>query len=639
MESSFKSIHASLDGDIANAIMNWEYAPLRNLTDIETIEKVPLDQRIQRWDFALNLLDGCKLNPNKTAIFATDGGNLDGPVFSWKFSELQTQSIRIANLLRSIRLQHNDPVAIVSPTVPSLFATFIGGFLAARPFPINWMYDSLAIYDLIKQADVKAVIAFGPTTNFSIWENVTNALSKFKDPPKLFSVHDPFTSAHSHDLLTAAKAFNGNHLEFDRAVAQRSDIACYVHSGGTTGHPKIVKILHGGMVYRQWAANQGLAFTPNDVVLSDTPLFHIGGLLVRGLVSTADGQTTVIPSLFGARDKRYIENYWRYIERFGITQISGVPTTLSVLAKQPPKGEDISSLRPFFATGSTAMAVSIQERILKSTGCNTLQSYGLTENTSHAALDPRDGQFRRGFSGLRIPYTQLIIAKMSKDGESIVRECQTNEVGMVVVRGPGVSGGYLDPQHNKGVFLNDGLLVTGDLGCLDEDGFIRISGRQKDIIIRGGHNIEPQVIEDALMLSPGVALAAAVGKPDAHAGELPIAYVQLHPSVTLTENELLEFASTHIHERVAIPKEIIFLDQIPLTSVGKPQKHLLQIDSAKRAFTQALNSVKGHWTLNVDYMGGGLMVNVTLGSADSGVKMEIDKILGAYAVRYEILTS
>ena len=137
----------------------------------------------------------------------------------------------------------------------------------------------------------------------------------------------------------------------------------------------IVKILHGGMVFRHWAANNGLAFTRDDVVLSDTPLFHIGGLLVRGLVNTANGNTAVIPSIFGARDKNYIANYWRYIERFGITQVSGVPTTLSVLAKNPPTTENISTLRPYFATGSTAMAPAVQDRVSEVTGAQVLQSF------------------------------------------------------------------------------------------------------------------------------------------------------------------------------------------------------------------------------------------------------------------------
>jgi fatty-acyl-CoA synthase len=498
------------------------------------------------------------------------------------------------------------------------------------------MLDASALRDLIVQSRAKIVVALGPTSGFDVWERVEEAVSPLLSNVCVMTVHDPFGVAHPHDLLTQAGMFPGDRLTFDRPTAQRDSVACYVHSGGTTGHPKIVKILHGGMVFRQWAASLGLAFTPNDVVLSDTPLFHIGGLLVRGLVSTADGHTTIIPSMHGARDKNYIANYWRYVERFGITQISGVPTTLSVLAKQPPTTEDISTLRPFFATGSTAMAPTIQDRIAEITGARTLQSYGLTENTSHATLDPRDGEIRRGCSGIRVPYVRVRIVSMDEQGK-ILRDCAVNEVGMVLLTGPGIAGGYLDEAHNAGVFLPDGYLVTGDLGSLDEDGYIRISGRKKDLIIRGGHNIEPRLIEDALMQSPAVALAAAVGKPDAHAGELPVAYVQLQPGAQISEQALLEFATAHIPERPAVPKEIVFLDRIPLTAVGKPQKHLLQLDAAERVFKDVLQSVSGEWDLKVETSGGGLLVNVRILQGGEAARSQVDAILGAFALRYQVV--
>ncbi|WP_145925273.1 AMP-binding protein [Bordetella sp. H567] len=645
------------------------YAPLRTLADILEIEKTPLDQRITRWDFALNLLDGCRHKPARAAIHATHNGNIDGALVTWSFADLERHSLRIANLLRASGIGAQDPVAIVSPTVPALFATFIGGLLAARPFPINWMLDAHALADLIGRSGAKAVIALGPTPGFSIWENVSAALALLADraghgageaaadtattanatndkdpaamaalprPPRLFTLHDPFASPHDHDLLTAAAAHAGDRLEFPRETATRATIACYVHSGGTTGHPKIVKVTHGGMVFRQWAANFCLAFTPDDVVLSDTPLFHIGGLLVRGLVSTADGHTTVIPSMHGARDKDYIANYWRYVERFGVTQISGVPTTLSVLAKQPPATEDISSLRPYFATGSTAMAPVVQERIEAITGARTLQTYGLTENTSHVTVDPRDGEIRRGYSGLRVPYTTVRIAQVDKDGE-ILRDCATGEIGMVLVRSPGVAAGYLDPAQNRGVFRPDGFLVTGDLGCVDGDGYLRISGRQKDLIIRGGHNIEPGIIENALVQAPGVALAAAVGKPDAYAGELPVAYVELQPGAQVTAEELLRFAAERIPERPAVPKEIILVDKLPLTAVGKPIKHLLQLDAAKRVFNEVLRPVACEWELEVVNTGGsGLKVSVALKDATSEARRQTEEILSAFSVPYSI---
>ncbi len=624
------------DTNRPSGILQQHYPPLRTLADVQAVEQVPLEQRITRWDFALNLLDGCRQAPQRAALHVTNNGDLDGPHITWSFADLEHRSIQIANLLRASGVGQDDAVAIVSPSVPGLFATMIGGLLAARPFPINWMLEAPALADLIRLSGAKVIIALGETPGFVVQANVKTALTLLENSPRLFTLHDPFAPPHADDLLQAAAAHPQDRLSFERPTAQRRAVACYVHSGGTTGHPKIVKILHGGMVYRQWAANHCLAFTPDDVVLSDTPLFHIGGLLVRGLVSTADGHTTIVPSMHGARDKRYLSNYWRYVERFGITQISGVPTTLSVLAKNPPTTENISTLRPYFATGSTAMAPAVQSRILEITGARVLQSYGLTENTSHVSLDPRDGVIRKGYSGLRVAYQQVRICEMAPDGR-VKRECAPGDDGMVLVGGPGISGGYLDPAQNQGTYLDDGFFVTGDLGCMDADGYIRISGRLKDLIIRGGHNIEPRLIEDALLQSPWVAQAAAVGKPDAHAGELPIAYVELHPGAQVTVEELLRYAAERIPERAAVPKDIVVMDKLPLTAVGKPMKHLLQLEAARQTFTEALKGVPGPWVLDVVNTGGsGLRTTLTLQGAPASARALVDSILGAFSTPYSI---
>jgi fatty-acyl-CoA synthase len=228
---------------------------------------------------------------------------------------------------------------------------------------------------------------------------------------------------------------------------------------------------------------------------------------------------------------------------------------------------------------------------------------------------------------------------LDKDGE-IVADCAPGEVGMVLVRSPGVAAGYLDPAQDRGVFRSDGFLVTGDLGCLDDDGYLRISGRQKDLIIRGGHNIEPGLIEDALLQSPWVAQAAAVGKPDAHAGELPIAYVELHPGVQVTAEELLRYAAERIPERPAVPKEIIVLDKLPLTAVGKPIKHILQVDAARRVFDQVLQPVSCPWEVDVVNTGGsGLKLTVDLRGGTEQAYRQAEEILSAYAIPYVIRQS
>jgi fatty-acyl-CoA synthase len=171
--------------------------------------------------------------------------------------------------------------------------------------------------------------------------------------------------------------------------------------------------------------------------------------------------------------------------------------------------------------------------------------------------------------------------------------CGADETGMIQVSGPGVCLGYLLDQHSQASRTADGWLITGDLGRIDTEGNLYVTGRSKDIIIRGGHNIDPGVIEEALLQSPDVLLAAAVGKPDAHAGELPVAYVQLVAGSPMSEARLLAEAAARIPERAAIPKEIFLVDKLPLTDAGKPAKATLRHDAAERTFRFELSKIAG----------------------------------------------
>jgi fatty-acyl-CoA synthase len=175
------------------------------------------------------------------------------------------------------------------------------------------------------------------------------------------------------------------------------------------------------------------------------------------------------------------------------------------------------------------------------------------------------------------------------DGGRFHRMADVDEVGVIAISGPNVFKGYLDPRHNEGVFIDiDGerWLNTGDLGRRDANGYFWLAGRKKELIIRGGHNIDPKIIEDALQTHPAVAMSAAVGSPDAYAGEMPVAYVQPKPGATVTEQELLEHAARTIPERAAIPKRIRISSSLPTTAVGKLFKPALverEIEETVRA--------------------------------------------------------
>jgi fatty-acyl-CoA synthase/long-chain acyl-CoA synthetase len=191
-------------------------------------------------------------------------------------------------------------------------------------------------------------------------------------------------------------------------------------------------------------------------------------------------------------------------------------------------------------------------------------------------MNPVDGESRVGSIGLRLPWQDMRAMLLDAEG-ALVREAGIDEIGSICISGPNVFPGYLSEEHNKGIWVNtrdaDGRvkvwLNTGDLGRMDADGYFWLTGRKKELIIRGGHNIDPKTIEEVLAAHPSVALCAAIGRPDAHAGEVPVAYVQLRAGASASEAELLAHASAHISERAALPKSITAMDLLPVTAVGK----------------------------------------------------------------------
>lgn len=567
--------------------------PLRDRSDIERIERIPLDNRLPIVDFYQRIaLALAARSRDDTAIHFIPDGDIDGIVYETSFAALGRNIERVASLLRSRFIKRSDVVAIVLPTMPAAYWTIIGTMAQAVPFPVNWMLEPQYLFDLLAEANVKAVVALGPTPGFKIWESIMSIRDQLPTGLPVWSVTAPGSTVLPEcDLDLQLLGQNQAALDSGGAAPARdgTDVAAYVHSGGTTGQPKIVKLSHRNISYRHWTLQLAMQITLGEVVLQDTPMFHVGGLAGRCLPMLASGASLVIPSLMGARDKRYIANYWKFIARFRVTRLSGVPTTFSVLAKTPPQGEDLSSLKRNFVTGSTALPISVRREFERVSGVRILNSYGLTENTASVAIEPRDGQSRAGSSGLPVPYTRIRVQRLEGMGDSSASGA--DHTGMIQVSGPGVTLGYLNERHTRASRTADGWLITGDLGRIDSDGNLYVTGRSKDIIIRGGHNIDPGLIEDALLQSPEVLLAAAVGKPDEHAGELPVAYVQLVAGSRMTEASLLAHAAARIPERASIPKAIFFLDKMPLTDTGKPAKVRLRHDAAERTFRTALSQL------------------------------------------------
>jgi fatty-acyl-CoA synthase len=272
-----------------------------------------------------------------------------------------------------------------------------------------------------------------------------------------------------------------------------------------------------------------------------------------------------------------------------------------------------------------------------------LEGYGLTEGTCASAVNPYHGERKIGSIGLHHPYQEMKVFIVNDEGK-FVREAKTDEIGSVCIKGPNVFKGYLDERHNIGIWPKEGWLNTGDLGRQDSDGYFWITGRKKELIIRGGHNIDPAAIEEPLYAIPGVQTAAAVGGPDPYAGEVPVAYVQLQNDANLTPEEILNDLRQTIGERAAIPKQVIIVDQIPLTPVGKIFKPALRWDAIKRVYEEELRQL-GDLVESIEVKVSedkihGSLATITVKPApnisNDRIADGVNEILGRYTVKYRL---
>ncbi|TNE64000.1 MAG: acyl-CoA synthetase, partial [Rhodobacteraceae bacterium] len=277
------------------------------------------------------------------------------------------------------------------------------------------------------------------------------------------------------------------------------------------------------------------------------------------------------------------DNFWKLCERWKISFIITVPTAVSVLMQRKVDA-DISSVRMAFS-GSAPLPVELYKRFEQAAGVEIVEGYGLTEATCLVSVNPVGGPKKIGSVGIPFPHTDVKILRHTPEGPV---ECAVDEVGEICIDSPGVFAGstYTEKDKNHDLFHHDVYLRTGDLGRIDADGYIWITGRAKDLIIRGGHNIDPAEIEEALAGHEAVAMAGAIGQPDAHAGELPCVYVELVEGASVTADELMAYAKVHIHERAAIPKHVEIMDELPKTAVGK----VFKPDLRKRAITRIYNA-------------------------------------------------
>jgi fatty-acyl-CoA synthase len=570
------------------------FAPVRRVltpADVRALEATPLAEAIRPQSTYALIHNSANAFGDKTALTFLPSAEPGGPAVRWSYAQLLARMHQTANALHRLGLQADEAVAVLLPGCLEYHLALWGGAAAGIVQPLNPLLSDEKLASLMNAAQARVLIAWGDEATEGhneqggLWAKAQRVRGLVPTLHTVLRV-TPFGETPPADLPVDCADFHAliaaepdNHLVSGRRIAS-TDIAAYFHTGGTTGAPKLARHSHGAQVFTAWACVQLQGVRVDDVAINGYPLFHVAGVLPGSLTSLSAGAETVIPTPALFRNKAVIANYWKLVETHRATVLSGVPTALAALANVPVGDADISSLR-YGRTGAAPMPGELAARLKQLIGIQVHESLGMTEMAGISTITPPGTSAPPGCVGIRLPYTQWRIVALDEQGGASDRVCAPGESGMVLFKSPNLFSGFLNEADNAHAFAPDGWLATGDLGHIDEHERLHLSGRSKDLIIRSGHNIDPKVIEDALAAHPAVQLCAAVGAPDAYAGEVPVVFATLIPGAEATEDELLVFVNERVDEPPARPKRVTILETMLLTNVGKIYKPDLRVLAAQ----------------------------------------------------------
>jgi acyl-CoA synthetase (AMP-forming)/AMP-acid ligase II len=585
--------------------------------------------------------------PNNNAIsYQLLSGPTDkAETLTW--SEMLARTCQTANLFRDLGIGPKDVVAYVLPNCNETVLAMMGGAIAGIVNPINPLLEAEQIGSILRETNAKVVVTLRPFPKTDVADKTAEAVAlapnvktvlevdllRYLTPPKSWIVPlvRPKRTVQNHaKYLNFNAEMNKRPRTLKFEDPQEDRVACYFHTGGTTGMPKVAQHTYSGMVYNGWIGDTVL-LSENDNLLCPLPLFHVMACHVILMGAVASGAHVVFPTPQGYRGEGVFDNIWKLTERWKITFIVSVPTALAAMMQRPVDA-DVSTVKTAFS-GSAPLALELFKRFEQATGVTIVEGYGMTEATCLVSGNPVDGEKKVGSVGIPFPYTRVKIMNATKEGPA---EAGVDDVGEICIANPGVYTGhtYTEEDKNKDLFYGE-FLRTGDLGRVDKDGYLWITGRAKDLIIRGGHNIDPAEIEEALLGHPAVAFAGAIGQPDAHAGEVPCAFVELVGGASVTEAELIKFCQEHVHERAAHPKHMTIMAELPKTAVGKIFKPDLRKHATTRVFNEALAAagLKSKVTSVIDDKKLGLVAQIDAAGASAD---DLSKALGGFVHKWNV---
>ncbi|WP_420390367.1 AMP-binding protein [Marinobacter sp.] len=568
-------------------------AKLQTDADRDAIQAYQPDQLLPAQTTYECIRAAAVLEPSKAAIVQLLSADTEVAPREISYKRLVDLIEKSANLFRELSQGQPVAVGLMLPMVPEALIGTWGAQTAGIACPINPYLEADVVVSILNSASATVLVtgtsAFGP----GCWDKLEEICSRVPSLRKVLLVD---SNDDNNEFMRAAEASLGGHLTFDTVEDPNADIM-YLPTGGTTGAPKLVRMNHRGQLLNAWSVGAVMGSEQEGVVGHAMPNFHVGGLVVVALRAIIFGQTLVTLTTEGFRNPGVIKHFWDIAKYFKMTSVLATPTTASAILAVPDSNSEGHSLHTFNC-GASTVPVELMRSFHRRFGVWLREVWGMSEIHGVVTANRPDGKEPSvGSVGKFLPYHSVTAIEVD-DKNNFIRQCAPGERGVLAISGPGIVPGYVEPSLDKEFFVNGApdnqrLANTGDLGAVDDSGSVWIFGRAKDVIIRGGHNIDPKLVEEVLAGHPDVLSVAAIGRPDPVKGEMPIAYVELKDDSSTTAEELMELCREKVQERAAIPVEIILLEKLPLTAVGKINKPVLRKDAMCRVSESVATRVVG----------------------------------------------
>lgn len=493
--------------------------------------------------FFQKVRDASRWRANSVLLETLDGGRLT-------YAGMEAMTARYASALIKLDVKPGDRVAAQVEKSPEALMLYLGTLRAGAIFlPLNSAYTSAELEYFLADAEPKILVC-DSTRRDSL---VPAAAQACVQSLETLAVDG------TGSLPELCAACGANFSDIPRGA---NDLAAILYTSGTTGRSKGAMLTHGNLASNAEVLAALWRFTPNDVLLHALPIYHTHGLFVAvNTVLFSGGKILFLPKFDPSLCLALMPR---------ATAMMGVPTFYTRLLSDNNLSRETAAHMRLFVSGSAPLLEETHRAWLERTGHAILERYGMTE-TNMITSNPYDGERRAGTVGFPLPGVALRVAD-TETGDVLDK----GQTGVLEVKGPNVFKGYWrNPEKTVQEFRSDGFFITGDLGRIDEGGYVQIVGRAKDLIISGGFNVYPKEVESEIDALAGVIESAVVGIPHEDFGEAVAAFVVLHPGASLDEPRVRDALAKRL-AKFKLPKRVIFVEELPRNAMGKVQKNVLR---------------------------------------------------------------